>query len=415
VKFDRVEPIGQVEVTYRSGAWEIWCEWPQKTRRTDISTVLRVTWLGSDPPRLILSSTRLNLLSASGKTGITAAMRRVTKDVPDDLIHSVAEDLLMWFRQAGTTTTPNPAPRVGTRHLLYPIWPSTGGTIVAGGTNSYKSWVALAAAVQVTLSAEVLRGNTRAPEPRQILYCDWETKEDTFAERLYAVLSGAGLPLEPCVAYRHLTVTLADAAESLATEVARHQYAGVVIDSLSAACGGSLNDDDTAREFWNGVAMLRVPVFVTAHKSSEALRRGWKQPFGSVMHQNLPRVIWDATREPSSNLVVWENRNDNNSDQQGMKLAWKIDILNEGEEENRCVASATFQAVNPSDVRLATNEGDTLADRLAVAIIEHGPSTAKELASLVGTSDASVRNQLSRHVSTFTRHPDGVRWDLKTG
>jgi hypothetical protein len=406
--------IEQVEVTYRSGAWEIWCEWPQKTRHTEISTIIRVTWLGDAPPRLVLSSTRLNLLSDSGKGKIGTAMRRVDKSVTDDLIHHIAEDLLAWYRQGGHTDLPKPENRPGQRWLLYPMWPADEGTIVAGGTNTFKSWIGVAAATQASIGHEILRGNTRHPKPTPILYCDWESNRAAFAERLKAVLAGAGLPLEPCVAYRgKLTVPLVDAAETLAEEIVRQGYGGVIIDSLSAAVGGSLVDDDLANQFWNAVAVLRVPALVMAHKSDEAIRRGHKRAFGSVMHENRPRMLWNAQREPGSSTVLWEVVSDNNTGRVGNKLAWRIDVDTVGDDEEQQLEAVTFQAVNPSDVRLAAREGDTLADRIAYAIVEEGPATSKELAEAVGATDASVRKILSRHGDMFGKSGDGMRWVLK--
>jgi len=412
VKGWQVTAVADVDVTYKWASWLIEASWPQRSRRTDISTVLKVTSTLSDPPKLVLSSTRINLMSASAKNSVAVAMRRVDDDRVNELVHDVCENLLEWFQQAGHTTQPEPKQRQGERWLIYPLWPITQGTLVAAATNSFKSIVAVAAAVQATRGVEVLRGNTRVSDETPILYVDWEADQHDFGERLYAVLQGAGLPLEPCVAYRHLYVPLADAAETLAEEIARNHYGGVVIDSLSAAVGGSLVDDDLAGLFWNAVSRLGVPALVTAHKSEEAIRRGHKRPFGSVMHQNRPRMIWDVRREPDSSNVVWEVVNDNNTGRIGHKLAWRITVNTEGQDDIERLESFTFEAINPRDVRYAAKEGDTLADRIAYALVESGPLMPKELAKAVGTSDGAVRTQLNRH-DTFEKHSDGLRWTLK--
>jgi len=405
--------VGDVDVTYKWTSWEIVATWPQRTRRSDISTVIKVTNNLTDPARLVLSSTRINLMSASAKNSIAVAMRKIDPDRVDELVHDVCENLLDYFKQSGHTTQPTPKQREGERWLIYPMWPITQGTLVAAATNSFKSIVAVAAAVQATRGVEVLRGNTRATNRSPILYVDWEADEHDFGERLYAVLQGAGLPIEPCVAYRHLYVPLADAAETLAEEIARNQYGGVVIDSLSAAAGGSLVDDELANQFWNAVSLLGVPALVTAHKSEEAIRRGTKRAFGSVMHQNRPRMIWDVRRDPNSTNVVWEVVNDNNTGRKGHKLAWRIDVNTEGADDTERLDSITFEAINPRDVRLAAKEGDTLQDRMVYAIVESGPMLTKELATNLGTSVGAVRTQLNRHLTVFAKHADGLRWDLR--
>ncbi len=407
--------VDQVEVTFKVGAWEIWCSWPQKARRSDIATIMRVRLLSEDPVRLVLSSTRVNLLSTSAKNGVAAALRKQGADQDADLvIHHIAESLLDLYRQAGFTTEPQPRPRVGDSHLLYPVWPATGGTLIVGGTNTFKSLLAMGAAVQTSTAAEVLGGNTRRPtEPLTPFYLDWEGDEPAFSERLFATLQGAGLPLEPCVAYRQMTQSLADAADTIRDEINRQKYPGVIIDSLSAAAGGSLVDDELANQFWNAVAYLGVPCLVLAHKSQEAIRRGHQRAFGSVMHENRSRMMWDVHREPDSNLVRWEVISDNNTGRKGDTLAWRIDIKNEGEHQNRRLDTIQFTAVNPQDVRQAPNEGDTLPDRIAYQLTENGPMTSGEIATALGLQDNSIRNQLSRHKTLFTKRTD-TRWELKT-
>jgi len=52
-----------------------------------------------------------------------------------------------------------------------------------------------------------------------------------------------------------------------------------------------------------------------------------------------------------------------------------------------------------------------LADRIAYTITEHGPLTAGEIATQLGTIENSIRAQLSRHKTLFTKLPD-TRWEL---
>jgi len=376
-------------------------------------SVIRITYTGTDPHRLVLSSTRINLLSSSAKASLVRAMNGAAKeDTNDQLIQDMAENLLEWFRRSGRTVKPEPKQQEGARWLLYPLWPATQGTLVAGASNSFKSWIGVAAAVQTCTGSEVLRGNTRSPGTAPILYVDWESDEATFGERLFAVLQGAGLPTDPCVAYRQMTVPLSDAAEALAEEIARNQYGGVILDSLSAAVGGSLVDDELANGFWNAVSYLGVPALVLAHKSADAIAKGTKRAFGSVMHENRPRMVWDATRDPEGSTVKWTVFNDNNTGMKDYQVAWNVDLATEGTDETRRLVSCEFEAVNPHDVREPTQAGDSLKDRIAYELVG-GPLTSGELATFTGISAGSVRKQLSRHTGLFEKHTDGIRWTLQ--
>lgn len=409
----RVHAVDEVDVTYRWAAWEIVCTWPQRFRRSDVVSIVSVRYGAAEDTRLVLSPTRINLLSASAKTSLAATLRRVDEDRVAELVNHVCANLLDYFAQSGETTTPTPRIRDGDRWLLYPLWPATGGTLVAAGTNSFKSLIGVAAAVQATCGVEVLAGNTRATTQTPVLFCDWEGTESDFAERLYAVLRGAGMPEEPCVAYRHLRIPLVDAADTLADEIARRQYGGVVIDSLSAAAGGSLVDDELANQFWGAVSYLDVPALVMAHKSADKLARRRKGVFGSVMHENRSRMLWDAVRSPEESSVRWEVVSDNNTGRKGKLAAWRIDITTNGHDQNERLDSISFEGINPHDFQLAAKEGDTWADRMSYAIIEQGSMTSDELATAVGTSPSTVRKVLSRHSATFGKHADGVRWMLK--
>jgi len=406
-----VEITAGVEATYRHGPWEITATWPQRSRRTDVSTVMRVMNYATDPPQLVLSSTRVNLYSNSGKSQVAMAMRKHSQFAESDrVVHWISEHLLEQYRQAGYTEKPQPRQQTGATDLLYPIWPATEGTIIGAATNSYKSWIALAAAVQVSLGVEILQGNTYCPTPTPVLYLDWEVNEAVFSERLYAILKAYGLPLEPCVAYRKMTTPLSDAADAIRDEILRNQYGGVTIDSLSAAVGGSLNEDEPANDFWNAVAYLETPALVTAHKSDEAIRKNRAKVFGSVMHQNRPRMIWDARRETDSPLVAWTVANDNNTGRKGMQLAWRIQINTTGEHHERRLDTVTFTAVNPNDVRQAPNEGQTLADQIAYTLTETGPLTHGEIAMMLGAKPDSVKAQLHRHKHLFTKRD--LRWEI---
>lgn len=107
-----VSAVDQVEITYKWEAWEVEASWPQKVRR-DITTNLRVRYLGSDPPRLVLSTTRINLLSTSAKTAVSRMMCKVDEPGTDQFVHRFCDNLIGWYKQAGHATQPEPAQRKG--------------------------------------------------------------------------------------------------------------------------------------------------------------------------------------------------------------------------------------------------------------------------------------------------------------
>lgn len=407
----QVTPIDGTEIRYTWTTWELVATWPQPGR--EIQSIVTILHTATDT--LAVGPTRINWLSNSQKTNLGQAMRRLETGnmETDTFIQHVSQDQYRRHRQAGTPTMPIPAPQDGSRWLAYPIWPSVGGTIVGAATNSFKSMIAVALALQIQLGTEILHGNTRATTEAPILYCDWETNQATFAERMHAILKGADLDITPSIAYLKPRGPLSVVYDQLTDMIRREGYGGVILDSLSAGVGGSLIEDKLANEFWDAVEYLDTPALITAHKSEEAIRRGHKKVFGSVMHHNRPRMIWDAQRDSHNPMVRWEVVNDNNSGLLGKKLAWHVAVATVGEDENERLDSVTFAAKNPQDIRLAANEGDTIADRVAYWLTENGPHTSAEIADGLEMKPNNVRAQLSRHDSLFEKLPDGQRWTIK--
>jgi hypothetical protein len=412
-----ITPNEPIDILYQWGPWQIHTTWPTRASRQDLQTTIRISNHDTPEPRYAVSSQRLNLYSGSQKAGLVTAMRRLGKeDELSTIVHHICEDLITRFKQYGSIDTPTPQLYTGNRYLLYPIWPAFEGTLLNAASNSFKSFFGIAIAAQATLGIEILQGNTRPTTPTPILYLDGEGHHSTFAERLYAILAGIGHDPEPCVQYRHLAgQSFADIAPHLADEITDRGIGGVIIDSLSAMIGGSLNDDDIANRFWDAVSLLEVPVLVLAHKSREAVAKNRKAVFGSSMHENRPRFAWDAVRpDPNGPAVKWEVYNDNNLGMQGHKLAWNVQIEAEGEHEHRHLATATFAAANPNDASMTTRQSESLSDDIFLLLFNEGPLTAAEIAGKLGKGDGTIRKTIQRdHGQHLEKNRDGVRWQLK--
>lgn len=405
----RIDPVEGVSITYYWDAWEIECSWPTRARNGDIKILIKISHSG----RIIQATMRLNLLSGSAVTAIGATMRKQVsseeRDEIDPVLQLLIEDLVGWYRRGSTTDQPQPRKRQAGGWLVYPVWPSVGATAVAAAPSAFKSLIAQAIALQLATGTEVLAGNTRAPKPKRVLYLDWEGDNETFAERLYGLCEGAGLPLEPHLAYKSMRVPLVDAAVGVSEEISRAGFDAVVVDSMSAGVGGALIDDDVVNGFWDAVRLLGVPALVLAHKSAENIRKRQARFFGSIMSEARIRLAWNAERANNEDTVVWSVFKDNVTGHQGNRLAWSIDIDSEGEYENRRLTEISMRGVNPSDVRVAANEGNTVADRMVYALVGGGKRVS-DLAHAVGAAPATVRKELKRHPQLFTQGEYGT-WE----
>jgi hypothetical protein len=421
-----VIPVDGVEITYQWDGWEVFASWPQRGSRHEIVSLLRVRYTGMEP-RLVMSTKRINLLSSSAVNSIIMSMRKAVPSDDDlryaDLIHAVCEDLIGWYQQGKGISRPDPSKaRSNGGWLLYPIWPATGATAVAAAPGSYKSFMAQAIALSVSTQATVLNRNTTLRHHAEVLYLDWEADEGTFAERLAAMCRGAGLEEQPHLGYKQMTARLSDVAISLSEEIMRHKYQAVVIDSMSAAIGAGMVDDDAVNGFWDGVRSLGVPALVLAHKSADSINQRRKRFFGSIMSEARVRMAWNGEKAEDGSAVKWQCFKDNNTGHIGNELAWELDFETIGERDERQLDRISFLGVNPKNVLLDPEEpsgrGDegTVADMIEALLHEVGAGmTPAGIGSRLNKSSANVRAQLSRHTERFAQDKNGRWWPRVPG
>ncbi len=405
-----VTPIEGVSIEYAWRGYHVELAWPYRTRRGEVMTVVEVNY----NKVLVRSPVRINLYSSSALDSLTTALRRPGKEDKDTValfVGEVARNAIGWYRQGAGTKHVEPALTNGGNWLVYPVWPSTGATAVAAAPGSYKSWMAQGLALQLATGVEVLEANTRRPRTvMPVLYLDWESDESTFASRLWALCEGVGLEKKAWLAYKSMRVPLQDAALAVQEEIARGGFGAVVIDSMSASIGGGLIDDDVVNGFWDAVRFLGVPALVLAHKSAENISKRRERFFGSIMSEARIRFAWNAESPPHGDLVTWSVFKDNNMGRLRSRLAWRINITSEGDNEDRRMTEIHLSGVSPSDPVGRDDAGDTLVDRLE-AVLMAGALMAGELAEQAGTTPANVRKIISRHAERFTKTGDG-RWAL---
>ena len=408
-----------LEVEYEKDGWHVTASWPQRGRRHEVVVLMRVDWLGVGK-RLVVAPTRVNLYSGSAMNSLGTLMRKVEpgpdpKKV-DELLQRIRANLLEWYGQGRQTEQPDPtsAPdRSG--WLLWPIWPYPGIVGVSAAPDSFKSLLAQAIALQARSGVEVLKGNTRTPKPRRILYLDWESGSGRFAARLGALCQGADMEVKPWLDYQHLTIPLVDAAPTLAEDILRHEIDAVIIDSMSAAIGASLKEDDSTNAFYDAVRLLDRPTLVLAHKSAENIKKRARRFFGSIMSEVRLRMAWNAERVDGA--VVWECFKDNDTGLKGKKLAWQIDFGSTGQDEDARLESVAVRSVKPSAVDLREEPGRTSVPKwqlVADSIHDDGPGTHMEIAKRLGLQPGHVKTYMDRHRDVFTMLPDGLRWGLLT-
>ena len=122
--------------------------------------------------------------------------KRLTAQVPQVAWGAHLEDAAYRFTQAARDGSPVvtvvPRLREGPRHLIAPIAPHAETTVLYGPGGSGKGYLGLAMALAISCHAVVpqLEAQTCGP----VLYLDWESTEEEFADRAYQLVEGARLP-----------------------------------------------------------------------------------------------------------------------------------------------------------------------------------------------------------------------------
>jgi len=267
-----------------------------------------------------------------------------------------------------------------------------------GGTG--KSVLALAMGYSVATGKPLL-GTPRA-QPMGVLYLDWETDSWTHAERLRAIHNeyafGADLPT---IRYKRMVGSLADSVTQLRAEVSRWGVGLTIVDSLSLASGGPLEDSASATTFFDAVRSLNTCILAISHVSKGSMQsdnKGKSNPFGSIYWRNTARIAWflESAREEGSDVtkVRFENVKSNNGriqHQHGYQLAFR----NQGPEGEESLLGVGIKKIDLTEEpefakKLTWNQ------RLA-AVLAHGRMTTGEVAEALEEPDTiKVSRELSK-------------------
>lgn len=130
-----------------------------------------------------------------------------------------------------------------------------------------------------------------------VLYLDFETTSDTIHSRLVRLALGYGIEPPP-IHYLRPEYGLVDSIDAIRRHVVEQQVGLVIVDSLSAAAKGSLNDDECARITANALRTIRATRLVVEHVSRDSAlaRNGRVDAYGSIFWRNLVRACWEIRK-----------------------------------------------------------------------------------------------------------------------
>lgn len=342
---------------------------------------------------------------------VTDGKERAPKFPWEEGLDQAFYEVIEFEREGAVTidlTTFEPRP---TQWVVYPLVETGGHTRIIAPGDSGKSYFALALAAGVATGSAKFIG-TKPQITGPVLYLDWETDASTHALRLQMLCKGAGvgLPDRDLLIYQPHTAPLYRGAEQVHRTIDRYGVALVVVDSvmLARGAGGGDRAEDSAIRLFEALRGFTQPAVLIDHKAKEAIAKGKRGGYGSVVNQNSVRLEWEMTRfhqiTPTTKAFALSLEKHNNTGRMA-PMGFRFD-----HEED----TARFVRVAIDD--MPADEGD-LGERM-IHLLSGGdePLMVKKIADMLGdVSEGTVRSRLntdSRFENRATKGKAG-RWMVK--
>jgi hypothetical protein len=362
---------------------------------------------GSDNP-FPLEWTKQNLYGG-GRERLALSLGKRTESNWSDLLHQVWRTIIS-LENSGEDpiSLAEIEPRGPARQLLGQLALDGVPTMIYGHGGDGKSLVALAVGISVQTGIPLLGLHPTAM--RRVLYVDFEADVDVQADRIRAMMRGylGREPdqdeLPPVDFYPGRGHSLQRLAPRLVSLINREGYGFIIIDSVSWAAGGPLEESATATSFKLALDQLGIGSLCVAHVNRDKNRQG-DMAFGSAFWHDSMRATWYLKKQQvsgvgTSDIVLIHKKSNYGKLEPDMGLH-----LTFGEEPE----SVKFTTLRHNKIPTPLRSHMSLADRVHAAIVENGYRRMgyKELAETLGKSYEQIKNLLaSDRTGRFNTQPD---------
>jgi hypothetical protein len=278
--------------------------------------------------------------------------------------------------------------------LLDPLVDALLPTIWYGDGGAFKSYLALAAALSIHAGFPLI-GSAEPARTLRCLYVDFELDAWPHHERMRRLLGmdwdspKESLPDLPYLDCRGSTINTQ--IERIQAAARDHRSEFVVIDSISYAAEGPLNDDETPRTYYRLLGSLGVPTLSLGHIAKNGSP---DSPFGSVHWKNLARLAWyfhvAEKREGQTDIRLMNKKHTMGADAApfGLTLAFQDGIT-------RIMTTPQGAPLPPAAV---SDRWERIAALLGR---ERRPMSYAEIALALGEKAELLRRPVAEHHETF--------------
>ena len=228
------------------------------------------------------------------------------------------------------------------------------------------------------------------------LYLDWEEEPDLFKQRVKAIHKGLEInpDIQSGIVYKKMSGSLAGNIENIAKIVQRDNISFLVVDSVNASLSGSMNDDETIREYFNALNGLGITTLSIDHANKAGETTGKWQLGGSASKKQRARQVFELRRRREPGIdsldIVWYHEKGNDS-RLGNPKAWKLsfhnkDYYNEQDDENQTILDmVTFESIDIGDPNNPNFQNLSTQQMVYELIFKKGSMSSESVAMEIGT------------------------------
>jgi hypothetical protein len=293
------------------------------------------------------------------------------------------------------------------QYLIPQLVPAGETTVIYGDGESAKSMLVLRIAFSVATGIDLPWGREMRSRGN-VLILDWETNENTVAQRLQRIARGMLTPVPENIFYRQCFRSLTDELPSIREFISRNKIDLAIVDSIGFAASGALTDDDTARTSMNALRQMSPATrLVVAHVSKDAaLAGGPIKPFGSAFFWNGMRSgievrrSEEATGDSVIDIGLFHRKS---NDGRHAKPIGLTVLFDQGERGTDIVFEPT-EVEDVPDLAAKSPLGSRIREMLKRGAME-GPDMANRL----NVSPETLRKTLERMPDVIRINPGGGR------
>lgn len=377
-----------------------------------LSCWAEVRWIGNVPGPELLAAGRFDLMSSRTVPGLSRLAQATAKElgIADTgipfarLLTSITYDVVRDHLEGSPTIHLADVKAPPTTWLLKPLIGGWGPTSFVGPGEAGKSFLALAAAMTICTGRTGFLG-MKPQRTGPVMHLDWESGVNDQSRRAEAVCKPLGIEVPPNMLYRPMRGPLFGQAEQIAVACVQDGVVMVIVDSVMLARGSDAFSPEGTNLLYEALLEIGVPSLLIDHKSREAMRKGWKGAFGSVVNDNTTRLMWEfrpgadppLVREgqPSTRQVKLVQTKRNN-DRRREDLGFEWTITNDSRDE---IEAVRYTPIDPHNViAMVSAEDAPLSEQIVVALRRSGNlgMTVREISESLSKGDNTVRSRLSQ-------------------